>query len=185
MSEKKNLINRLRGLFKTKKGQKVTVIILTVAAALIALSDFIPFSRETVWEENGTVTVEEYSSSVSQKLEEMLSSMSGVGECKVMVTLKGSEESIYVTEKKESSDSEQKTDGSGKSSHQSETGYIIIEDGNGGQTALSSKVICPEINGVLIVCDGGSSPSVKEKVTSAVKTALGIGSDRIYVTDKG
>lgn len=184
MSEK-SFKNRLSGFLKTKKGQKAVVISLIVAAALIALSDFVPFSREEPQEKEKTVTAEEYSYTLSQRLEEMLSSMSGVGECKVMVTLKGSEESVYVTEEKENSDTEQKSDGSGKTSNQKETGYIIIEDGSGGQTALSSKVISPEINGVLIVCDGGSSPSVKEKVTSAVKTALGIGSDRIYVTDKG
>lgn len=184
MSEKKDLKNRLSGFLKTKKGQKTVVIILTVAAALIALSDFIPLDKEEK-QAPEAVTAEEYSNALSQRLEEILSSMSGVGECEVMVTLKGSEELLYVTEEKENSDTEQKSDGSGKTSNQKETGYIIIEDGSGGQTALSSKVISPEINGVLIVCDGGSSPSVKEKVTSAVKTALGIGSDRIYVTDKG
>lgn len=185
MSDKKDLKNRLGGFLKTKKGQKIAVIILIAAAALIALSDLISFSEEKPQKEEKTLTAEEYSQTVSEKLEEMLSSMAGVGECNVMVTLKGSEEALYVTETKENTDSEQKSDGSGKSSHQNETGYIIIEDGNGKQTALFSKVICPEINGVLIVCDGGASPTVREKVVSAVKTALGIGSDRIYVTDKG
>ena len=174
---------KLKGFLKSKKGQKILVICLTAAAALIALSDFIPAKAPEEQPEK-SITAQEYSDMLSSKLSEMLSNMSGVGECMVMVTLKGSEEKVYVTETKENGNSEEKSDGSNKNSHQSEKNYIILEDGNGGQTALSSKNVLPEINGVLIVCDGGDSVLVKEKVVSAVKTALMIGSDRIYITDK-
>lgn len=177
---------RLSGFLKTKKGQKILVALLVAAAAFVILSDsFGGETRQPSSEDETMMSDEEYEAALESRLREILESMSGVGSCSVMVTLTGSSETVFVTENKYSEDSEKNADGSEKNSHQSEENCIIIEDESGGQTALSSKYIRPEVAGVLVVCDGGTSPAVREKVVNAVKTALKIGSDRIYVTDRG
>ena len=40
----------------------------------------------------------------------------------------------------------------------------------------------PEIQGVLVVCDGGDDEDVRKRVTDAVKAALDIGDRHICVT---
>ncbi|GHU56874.1 hypothetical protein FACS1894132_14530 [Clostridia bacterium] len=46
----------------------------------------------------------------------------------------------------------------------------------------SSKIIMPPINGAYIICDGGSSPIVKEQIVYAVSSLLNIPSNRVYVS---
>ncbi len=64
----------------------------------------------------------------------------------------------------------------------SESGEYVIIGGNGDKKALVRKVDNPEIMGVVVVCEGGESNVVKEKVYNAVSAAFGIPSQKIFVT---
>jgi stage III sporulation protein AG len=52
-----------------------------------------------------------------------------------------------------------------------------------GERAVVASVRAPEISGVGIVCAGADDPKVAEELCELVSAALGIGSNRIYVTD--
>ena len=172
---------RLKAFLKSPKGSKAAVALLIVAAALIALSEFFPRAKKT--ETVSSPSVEEEEHRLEKRLEEILERMAGVGECDVMVTFSQNAETAYATERKTSQQNEKKTDGSLSGSSQTEETYILIEDDAGNQTALEKTTVAPPIRGVVVVCTGGASATVRARVSDAVKTALGIGADRIFVTD--
>lgn len=174
---------RLTEFLKTKKGQRTLIALLIAAVVTVLLldADFVKTGKDAV--ENDAVN-ENYGERLEQRLKLLLESMSEVGSCEIMITFADSGKTLYVSEVKENKENDKKADGSEKTGYQKEETYIIIDDGNGGETALSEGCIMPQIGGVVVVCDGGAKPAVKEKVINALKTALEIGSDRIYVTDR-
>lgn len=107
-----------------------------------------------------------YSDKLEKSLEDIISQIQGVGNVKVMVTVDGSIKSIYVADESTSdSKSDEKT--------------VII----GSKEALLEGTKYPEVKGVLVVCSGGKSAAVKEKVVNAVSTVLDIPTSKVCVTN--
>lgn len=109
---------------------------------------------------------ENFEEQLEKRLCEIISEIQGVSNVSVMVTVEGTEEKVYVSDK---SGSEEK--------YQSET--VVL----GSKEALLQSVRYPEIKGVLVVCGGGAKPSVKEKVVNAVSAVLDIPASKVYVTN--
>ena len=69
-------------------------------------------------------------------------------------------------------------DGAVSESRDSE--YVLI-DGTGGDAGMVLRTQTPEVQGVIVVCDGANLPEVASAITQAVSTALGVGTDRVSV----
>ncbi len=172
----------LKGFFKSKTGRQIVTVVLVALAAVLLLWDFTPDTRKNPETAEGeTLTAEEYEQALEQRLSRLLSALSGVGECQVAVTVENSGEVFYVTQGKEEQEREQKADGTGSDRHQKEESYIVMENEAGETWALSRKTHRPTVCGVAVVCQGGSSPAVREQVIIAVSTLLNIGTDRVWV----
>ena len=100
-----------------------------------------------------------------------MQSIEGVGKKKVMITVSESEEKIYAEEKQSDID---------ENTRREENRYAIIEN-NGNEEAIIRKTVNPQINGVIIVCEGGNNSAVKEKIYNAVSAGFGIPSNKICV----
>ena len=94
-------------------------------------------------------------SSTEEKLEKILSQIKGAGRVSVMIVT---------------------TDGKQKKT-------VILSRG-GGEEALVSEEIMPEISGVIIVAEGGGKSSVKAELTHAAQTALAIAPHKIEVFER-
>ena len=116
-----------------------------------------------------------YKDNLEKELESFLYSIVGVGEVRVMLSVEGTTEYVYAEEI--SAD----TDYSGENSSQRQENKIVIIENDGTSQALVKKVIRPKVVGVCVVCRGGGSVAVKEKVINAVSTMLDISSNRICV----
>ncbi len=114
---------------------------------------------------------EDYAALLERRLTEMLCKMEGVGEISVMVTVQGSKEQIFAEEVKEST---------GEHNTQREHKPIITQQ-SGDEAALITKTRYPEIQGVAILCSGGSNAVIREQICDAVSTILGIPVSHIYV----
>lgn len=123
---------------------------------------------------------------LENNLRDLISSIKGAGNTRVLVTLENSEETVYATEEKKNKEAtEDKTDGQMSKKRESDDcvkKYIKVRDADGTERALSVTQIQPTVKGVVVVCDGGDIPEVQQKITDAVKTALNITSKRVYVT---
>ena len=115
---------------------------------------------------------------LQQRLEEIISQIDGVGECSVMLTFEESERSVYAVEDSVSQEQDRQTN-SGSSSSQKK--LVLIEDGEGGNQPVLEKTVRPQVNGVVVVCQGAKSMTVCQQVTEAVTTVLGMRSTQVCV----
>lgn len=124
----------------------------------------------------------DYGQHLESQLSSIISSISGVGEARVMVTLSGSGEYVYVNQEKKSVDTSNDLD-SKRSSESVETSAspVIISAGGGEQALIRSEKM-PSVKGVVVVCEGGGDPVVRQRVISAVTTALDISSQKVCIT---
>lgn len=122
---------------------------------------------------------QEYREQLEDELQSIISSISGAGHTKVMVTLQGSYEYVYAQENKSSSNSS--LDGSSSDKREeSENSYIII-DTDEGEKALVRTELFPPVAGVVVVCEGADDEIVRNRIVLAVTTALDISSKRVCV----
>lgn len=171
------------------KFRKIIVIAGVLGIALIFFSGHLKSSgkkreKEESAQQNST---QQYVSKLEGSLKEMISSIKGAGNTKVLVTLESTEETVYATEEKKNKEAteDKTTDGQTSKKRESddcEKKYITIKDADGTERALSVTQIQPTIKGVVVVCEGGNQPEVQQKITDAVKTALNITSKKVYVT---
>lgn len=174
-------------LMKLFKGDK-KVTFIVIAGALGILLIFISgigSKKEAPADIVKKQTSAEFAQAMESRLSEIIGSISGVGNCKIMITLENGVEYVYAKDSKTTDD--QLQDGSGEDQRiqdklSSENKLIIIDSNDGGKEGLLLKEIEPTIRGVVIVCEGGNDTLVQSHVISAVSTALGISSARIFVT---
>lgn len=169
------------------KGKKTVIVIGFLGIALIFASSF--FKTEKKEHENMVLSkcsTQEYVAKLEHNLTDLVSSIKGAGESKVMVTLENSEQTVYATEERQNKEAtEDKSDGQTSKKKESdglEKKYITIKDSDGSEKALSVTQIQPTVKGVVVVCQGGDDPCVQKKVIDAIKTALNITAKRVYVT---
>ena len=169
------------------KFKKIIIFVGILGIALIFFSGLLKTSgtKKTKSSTQNSST-KEYVFQLESSLREMVSSIKGAGNTKVLVTLENSKETVYATEEKKNKEAtEDKTDGQLSKKRESddcEKKYITIKDADGTERALSVTQIQPTVKGVVVVCDGGDIPEVQQRITEAIKTALNITSKRVYVT---
>lgn len=152
-----------------KHKEKLIVIACVFGIALILLSEFVPPSTSAKSEKTD---YEQYIVSLEDKTQSIISSIDGVGKCKVMITLQETDENFFAQNTDESTDS-------GSISKKSE--YVLYEDNNNDSPVLIKQSF-PKVMGVAVVCQGGDNAAVKEKIVSAVSSLFGISSAKISVS---
>lgn len=169
----KNFINKL----KIDKKTALFVVIGFTVILIIFLSELSNSgSEESInidTEEMSSVTYCEY---LEDKVKEIVESIDGAGEAKVMITLSETTEYIYATNDKDSRKSNENADDA-----TFENDYVIIEN-NSNDTGLLIKTIEPKIRGVAVVCEGGNDSTVQRQIYSAVSAVLNISTSRISIS---
>ncbi|MBE6599635.1 MAG: hypothetical protein E7640_00290 [Ruminococcaceae bacterium] len=106
--------------------------------------------------------IEKYERELEGRIKELCSSVRGVSNVTVAVTLEGGFEYVYATDEK----GKPVTVGSGSSA-----------------SAVILRRETPKIAGVGIVCTGGGDENIKNRLISLVSAAYGVGSNRIFITE--
>lgn len=123
-------------------------------------------------EQGSTATVPETDPGLEERLQGILSQISGAGQVQVLLTERTGSETRY------QSDTES-AEGEGSGSLRENT--VIVEDSTNAEAALVRRVDPPEYLGAVIVCQGGDDPTVKLAIVEAVRCATGLGADQISV----
>lgn len=175
-----SIINKIRKIFSDGRYIKIIVILGICGMVLIMLSEFFPNNDEVSENNEKAVSdmeysMEDYTQKMEKRLKDIIQQIDGVGKAEIMLTVNCTEEYVYAEE----ISSDIMRDGD-RSSSGTENRYVF--SGNSSdKNALVKKIITPQINGVVIVCEGGDKSSISEKVYNAVSTALDIPSGKIYV----
>ncbi|MBQ9516767.1 MAG: hypothetical protein IJR60_01655 [Eubacterium sp.] len=159
----------LKKLRKSDSKIKVAVIIGLVGILLLGLSEAVP--KKSADSKKQEITCAEYTAELESKTQQIISSIDGVGRCRVMITLKNSNENIYA---------KNNTENANDGNYSSESEYVLY-DGENGESPVLIKEFYPEIKGVAVVCSGADNIAVRENVIKCISSLYGISTAKISV----
>ncbi len=145
-----------------------------LAVILIVASDLSKTDKNVNKDADTTTGLDSvYEEELEARLGKIISEIENVGRVRVMVKTASGEKNEYAVND---------TVNYGSSGDKkSENEYVIVKNQN-NESGVIIKKDYPEIQGVMIVCDGGNLSTVKNEVTNAVSAVLGISTDRISVS---
>lgn len=129
---------------------------------------------------------EEYGEMMERRLEDILSSMEGVGRVQVMVTMESGYYYEYATEYKTDvdrlSDVRETQSEKIQEKNTAEETYVMIANKDGSSVALVSREYTPTLKGVVVICDGGADAIVKASIIETVSVAGNLSTTKIAVS---
>ncbi len=122
---------------------------------------------------------------MEERVEEIFSRMEGVGRVQVMITTSYGKERLVAEDMNSSYSNTQEEDTQGgKREFQSEdvqSKIVMQNTGSGSAEPVILKEKQPEVKGVLILAEGGEDPRIKQQLTTAAETLLGVPAHRVQV----
>lgn len=170
----KNYLSRLRN-------PKALIVLGTLGMLLILLSSFMGSGDEdTGAPETEEITAREYCEMLEESICKIVTDITGSKNVTAVVTLESGIRYSYADTREEASSDKTEKESQSSDSELKE-GYITVKTSDGGEQALLITTEMPEIRGVAIVCEGGDSEIINEKILNAVTSALNITSKRVYI----
>ncbi len=126
-----------------------------------------------------------YAEKMERQLEELLSSMEGVGETKVMLTVRAWEQQVVEKDIPAESERVSETDSAGgtreSESARQEESTVYVTDSEGNRTPYVSQTIQPQIEGVTVVAQGGGDVLIQKNITEVIQALFDIEAHKIKV----
>jgi len=133
---------------------------------------------ETAENTQGAVTsVDTYKKNLEEELTEFLSSVAGVGEVKVLIYMKESQE--YIVEK----DKPVVNSKNGESSQESKDEVTVYtKNDNGDEIPFITQTKSPAIDGVIVAAQGAANEAVRLQIVRLVMALYGVEANKVEVT---
>lgn len=195
-----NFIKKLKELIINGDIKKTIYNFIAIITAciilLISWSVFFPnenkkteevnrLEKSTIEKENEEFT---YTASMDERLEKILSQITGVGEVDVMITYETSTEVVPASNVTKSLQTTKESDSQGgtrTTTQENITEQIVTVSGNDYKnTPVVIKEIKPIVRGVIVVAEGAGDPQVKNALIDAVTTIFQIKSHKVKVYEK-
>jgi stage III sporulation protein AG len=126
-----------------------------------------------------------YVTDLEERLKNVLMKVEGIGAVEVMITLKGSKEEIILKDEANTNESVNEADGEGGSRNSTKTEQndttIMVEGSDGVARPYILKEIEPELEGILIIAQGGGSAVIQSEIIEAVQVLFGVPSHKVKV----
>lgn len=199
MADKKKLVKKLSEMLpngKLKKDQLLIILLVGILLLVIAIPTGTSSSKKSrdssIEAEDGgggtDVTKSTYAGDMETHLEEVLTEMSGVGEVTVMITLKTSAEKVVEKDRQGESESVTEADSQGgsRNTQSSTRGESTVYNGSGSskESPYVSKEISPQVEGVVVLAEGGNNAVVVQNITEAVQALFGVDTHKIKIMKK-
>lgn len=175
----------------SKKNQLLLILLVGLLLVVIA----IPTKKtQTEWEaeteidteiESAASDITKYSAYLEEKIAGALEHVSGVGKTEIVITFSSNGQKII--EKDQQSDTQKTTEsdsaGGTRNSEDrsSERTSIYIQEADGSQTPYISEELLPEIQGVLVIAEGGDNAVVVKNITEAIQALFGLEAHKIKI----
>ena len=170
MDNKEKLINSFKSMFKNK--YNIIILAAFIGVLLIVFSDSKKENNDKITSEDTSLSdTELFVNSLEEKLNRIICSITGEDEVEIMITTVNSYEKVYAKETEENGDKKGEE-------------YVIIKNSSQSQSAVMLKEIEPEIKGAVVVTDKADNGIIKEQIINAVKTVLGISSNKVSVVSR-
>ncbi|MDE7321151.1 MAG: hypothetical protein K2N73_00210 [Lachnospiraceae bacterium] len=158
--------NKSNSSYSKKKNQE--------AKNLVSTDNVENLYQQNDW--NSGTAAEQYRKGLEKELEDFLSSVAGVGDVKVLIYMKNSQE--YVVEK----DTPTSSATSGESSElrkEESTVYTINTEGN--EVPFISQTKSPKIDGVVVAAKGASDEGIRLQIVKLVMALYGVEANKVEV----
>lgn len=170
-----------------KEKRRVPLLIgaLAVGLLLMGVSQGIGGRESSVYSENAPPVEVAAEPSEEAELEERLSAVlsriKGAGEVEVSLTFAASGEVEYAVNASTTLRvTEEEGDASNRSTtEETRTDNLVLTDGNSVPLAVKSK--SAEVQGVLVVAEGGDNPAVCRAISEALQNLLDVGAHKIVI----
>lgn len=128
----------------------------------------------------------ESAAELERRLEDILEGLDGAGKVKVMVTQKDSGERIVEKDSSSQNRSTQEEGGSDSADRTTaeedrEVTTIYERGSDGSETPYVVRKVSPQIEGVLVLAEGGGDAVVEKNITDAVMALFGLEAHKIKV----
>lgn len=168
---------KLQNLIETI-GMKKLLLLFALGIGLILLSIPSGEKKETAKTETATESedsTDAYVKKQEKRLVKALQHVAGVGKVKVMITVKASKESVV----NKDSPYEESTGEKEKTVKEGEETVLVEEDGE--KVPYVIKEVEPEVEGVVVVAQGGGNDVVNQNIVEAVSVLFHISSYKVKV----
>lgn len=165
----------MKELLKNKKIANVVILLLIGVVAVIAgKSLFGNSDNKSPPKQEETGTAEGSARELENRLESILSTVKGAGKVSVFVVLEDYGTQDYLkdekaVQKENQSESEEKT---------------VLAGGSSNSEPVLSRKLTPRVKGIIVSAEGAGSEQVRETLSSAVESALGIMPHRIEIVER-
>lgn len=191
-------MDKLRKLFKGKNKNINTNLAVVAAIGIILLvvsgnffenkTEDVPLLVEELTQ-SSVETLREVTNThegiLEARLEETFKHVEGVGDVKVMLTLTHGKEIIVAEDMIFNESTTNETDSSGGIRQVTNTSIdsnkIIMSNPGGENQPLILKEMEPQVEGVIIIAEGGGNVFVREALINATRTVLGIEPHKVQV----
>lgn len=156
-------------------------LLLLVIAMPVERSDkghdsvVLPDTKEEA-EQEQTYHSDDTAAELEERLEETLSLIDGAGRVQVMITLKDAGEKVV--EKDITRRADQSTEGNGNTDF---TQSSVYEKTDAGELPYISRELTPQVEGVLVVAQGGGNSLVKQNILQSVMALFPLEAHKITI----
>lgn len=161
----------LKKCWPPRKDQLLILILLGLLLAVIAIPTEEKKQTEKADEPDETLDTElptDYETRMEQRLEELLSQVEGMGRVRVMLTFEGTGEKQVEKDEQFTADSSTE-----------ETIYEENEDN--GKIPYVTAETNPQVEGVLVIAEGGGNAYIKQEIIEAAQALFGIDAHKIKI----
>lgn len=182
---------------KKRKMENIVLFIIILIITVLAINNmWSSDDNKTKIQDNNIVSdktlakIEENQTSddLEKKLEDILSSIEGVGDVKVLIKYSESSTVVAMYNETTSESTTQENDGGGGNKNISESENkkeIVYTDVNGESKPITEKVVMPTIVGAIITAQGAKNANTKSSIVSAVEAVTGLAVHKIQVFEMG
>ena len=177
----KNFINKNQELNRKKTIENLVVFVIILIIVLLSINviwnkDKIEDNKSTIDENKKLATIEENSkddnSLTSEKLENILSKINGVGKVKVYITYSQTSQIIPIYNEDISQKDTQEEDTQGGTRKVVETDTkkeVVYDEKSGSKTIITQSIVSPKIEGAIVTAEGGKNTNTKANIIQAVE----------------
>lgn len=208
MEKETNIIKKTKLYKKLGKDQFIIFILLGILLIIIAIPtkennnknvsessiwdtktdkiDTESLSNENLYEsEQNEDEINAYEKHLENKLEQAIAVMEGAGKTKVMVTTHSSKEKVVEKDRPEIKSDIVENDSEGGNRNTNEIDYkeetVYMKESDGSSSPYVVKTLQPEIEGVVVIAQGGGRQEVKKNITEAIVALFDIEPHKIKV----
>lgn len=177
----KNFINKNQELNRKKTIENLVVFVIILIIVLLSINviwnkDKKEDNKSTIDENKKLATIEENSkddnSLTSEKLENILSKINGVGKVKVYITYSQTSQIIPIYNEDISQKDTQEEDTQGGTRKVVETDTkkeVVYNEKSGSKTIITQSIVSPKIEGAIVTAEGGNNTNTKANIIQAVE----------------